>query len=75
MVISESDYLLELWDRDICPWCGKHIPEGTRVGSGRKSEGGFCSLSCYVNYHSMELVERARKAGETALESRKRQSG
>lgn len=41
---------LELWDRNICPNCGKTIPQGTRVGSGRKREGGFCSLDCYTSF-------------------------
>lgn len=59
---NEAEYLLELWDRDICPNCGKDIPEGTRVGNGRKSEGGFCSLACYADYHSLELAARARRA-------------
>jgi len=39
---SEKNYLLELWDRNICPNCGADIPERTRVGSGNKAEGGFC---------------------------------
>ena len=70
MGLSESDYLLELWDKNVCPWCGNTIPEGTRVGSGRKSEGGFCSLRCYADYYALELVERARKAQETARRAR-----
>jgi hypothetical protein len=37
MAESEQNYLLELWDRN-----GKKIPEATRVGSGRKSDGSFC---------------------------------
>lgn len=36
----ETRLLLELWDKNICPFCGKSIPEGRRVGSGRKREGG-----------------------------------
>lgn len=66
MDISESQYLSELWVANICPWCGKSIPEGTRVGSGRKSEGGFCSLACYANYHSAELQEKAQKVSQIA---------
>lgn len=66
MDIPESQYLLDLLLKNICPWCGKEIPEGTRVGSGRKDEGGFCSLACYANYYSLELQERARKVAETA---------
>jgi hypothetical protein len=66
MTISETEYLLELWEQNVCPFCGNPIPEGTRVGSGRKSEGGFCSLRCYADYYALELAERARKALDTA---------
>jgi len=58
MAESEQSYLLELWDKNICPNCCKKIPEGKRVGSGKKSDGGFCSLGCYVEYHEAELIER-----------------
>ena len=61
MARSERDYLLEFWDKNICPNCGKAIPEGKRVGSGKKSEGGFCNLGCYAEYHGAELVERHKK--------------
>jgi predicted nucleic acid-binding Zn ribbon protein len=64
MVTSVEAYLLELWDQSICPNCGKAIPEGTRVGSGRKSEGGFCSLDCYANFYQLALAERARRLAE-----------
>lgn len=66
MMMSETEYLLELWEQNLCPFCGNAIPEGTRVGSGRKSEGGFCSLRCYADYYALELAERARKALDTA---------
>jgi hypothetical protein len=36
----------------------------TRVGSGRKSEGGFCSLDCYASFYQLELTERARRLVE-----------
>jgi len=58
---SEREHLLELWGKNICPYCGKTIPEGKRVGSGRKAEGGFCSLDCYTRYYQFELGERARR--------------
>ena len=61
MAESERNYLLELWDKNICPNSGKKIPEGTRVGSGKKSEGGFCSLGCYGEYYKTELTERHRR--------------
>ncbi len=72
MANSERDYLLELWDKNICPNCGKIIPERTRVGGGKKSEGGFCSLDCYAQYWKLELVERAKKVA--ALVERHRSS-
>ena len=50
MAESIEASLLELWDRNICPNCGKTIPQGTRVGSGRKREGGYCSLDCYPSF-------------------------
>ena len=61
MAKSEEEYLLELWQKGICPYCGSSIPEGKRVGSGKKAKGGFCSLDCYARYYELELVERAKK--------------
>jgi len=61
MARSESDYLLELWDKKICPFCREPIKEGKRVGTGRKKDGGFCSLGCYTRYYELELRERARR--------------
>jgi hypothetical protein len=72
MAESEQNYLLELWDRNICPNCGKNILAGKRVGSGKKSDGGFCSLSCYGEYYRTEMIERAQKVA--ALAQRHRQS-
>ena len=60
MAQSEEKYLLELWEKSVCPNCGKRIPEGTRVGSGKRSEGG-CSLDCYATYRAAELVERYKE--------------
>jgi hypothetical protein len=61
MARSEREYLLEFWDRSICPYCGKSIPEGKRIGSGRKSEGGFCSLDHFTAYHELKFREKAKK--------------
>ncbi len=71
MAESEQSYLLELWDNNICPNCGKKIPAGKRVGSGKKSEGGFCSLDCYGEYYRAEIVERAQKVAALAGRHRK----
>ncbi len=58
---ATTKWLLDLWEKNICPQCGKVIPEGARIGSGRKSEGGFCSLDCYAKFYEAELVERAKR--------------
>jgi hypothetical protein len=68
---TEAEYLLDLWERNVCPYCGKQIPEMSRVGSGRKSDGGFCSLDCYARYHALELAERARKIQELSARQRR----
>ena len=67
---SEATRLLLLWEESICPYCGKVIPEGTRVGSGRKSAGGFCSLDCYAEYYKLELIERAKRVAAIAERNR-----
>ena len=59
MARTEKDYLLDLWERGICAYCGQQIGEGRRVGSGKKSEGGFCRLECYARYYALELNEKA----------------
>lgn len=68
---SEREYLLELWSKNICPYCGNTIPEGKRVGAGRKSKGEFCSLDCYVRYYEQELKERVRRIAKLAERHRK----
>ncbi len=69
---GEGEVLRELWEKNICPSCGKLIPEGERVGSGRRREGGFCSMDCYVEYHKEKLIERAKRV--IALAARHRNS-
>jgi hypothetical protein len=64
MARSEREYLLELWSKNICPYCGEPIPEGKRVGSGKRADGGFCSLGHYAAYHELSLrkkLERLKK--------------
>jgi hypothetical protein len=70
MANPESQYLLELWDKQICPNCGKSIPEGKYIGSGKKSAGGFCSLGCYADFYRLEIAERAKKVQELAKRHR-----
>ena len=57
---QERSLLLELWNRQICPFCGRIIPDGTRVGTGRKQDGGFCSLDCFARYRDLELLDRIK---------------
>jgi hypothetical protein len=71
MAMTEQTYLLDLWSRNICPTCGKAIPDGTRVGSGRKSEGGFCSLDCNVRYYAVEIHERVTRLMKLTVSSKK----
>jgi hypothetical protein len=59
-----EEQLLKLWDKNICPNCGKDIPAGQRIGSGQKRKGGFCSLDCYASFYRYELAERARRISE-----------
>ena len=58
---SEEEYLLELWERNICPQCGSEIPGGKKFGTGKKREGGFCSLECYTLYHQTEIIKRQQR--------------
>ena len=60
MAISEAAYLNMMWERKECPSCRRAIPTGKRVGTGRKKDGGFCSLDCYARYDAMELTEKAK---------------
>ena len=62
----EEIYLLEYWERGVCPYCANAIPEGKRVGTGAKSEGGFCSLDCYARYCELELRERHKRSLDAA---------
>jgi hypothetical protein len=61
---SEEEYLLELWERNVCPNCGASIAKGTRVGSGQKAKGGFCSLDCYARFYEVEIIQRTHRLAE-----------
>ena len=54
--IVGPEHLPKLWQ--------DHPTQGTRVGSERKSEGGFCGLDCYSSFYQLELTERARRLVE-----------
>ena len=61
---EEERFLLECWTQNVCPQCSKQIPEGKRVGSGKKSDGGFCCLDCYGEYHKKRLIEKHKRLME-----------
>jgi hypothetical protein len=61
LAITEESFLLDCWERGVCPFCGKAFPPTERVGSGQKAKGGFCSLTCYTKYYEMDIVERQNK--------------
>lgn len=64
--MEHSQYLLLLWMAGTCPCCGVSIPEGTRIGTGHKTDGGFCSMDCYLAYYSLEATERTQRARRLA---------
>lgn len=63
MATSEQTYLAECRTDNMCPYCHKTFPPEERIGSGRKSEGGFCSLDCYTKYHATDILERQSRLG------------
>jgi hypothetical protein len=63
MVSAKPKNLLDYWQRNICLACGKNISPGTRVGTGSKADGGFCSLDCYTTYDFFELSQKANTLG------------
>jgi hypothetical protein len=60
MAISETAYLKMMGERSLCPQCYRTLVAGQQVGSGKKSDGVFCSLKCFSSYHALDLIERAR---------------
>lgn len=52
---TEEEYLAELWERNVCPTCEGIIPEGSRVGGGKKAQGGFCGLRCFARYYQKDI--------------------
>jgi hypothetical protein len=58
---DEQEYLAHCWVSNVCPCCGNHFEPSSRVGSGSKEKGGFCSLECYAKYYQYELRERIKR--------------
>jgi len=57
--------------KNKCKNWGKAIKSGALVGSGKKSEGIFCSLGCSAEYNKAKLLERAKKVQALADRHRK----
>jgi hypothetical protein len=57
----EEEYLLELWERNICPFCGNLIPEGTRIGRGQKPlcSPQFSDVTRIPDLSSLKSIETA----------------
>lgn len=53
---SEEELLDELESQSLCPHCMETLT--SRLGSGRKADGIFCSLSCYFQYHRTAIIQR-----------------
>jgi len=61
MAVTEESFLLDCWERGVCAYCKKTFPASSRVGSGKKQEGGFCSLRCFAEYHKLTLAEKHQR--------------
>jgi hypothetical protein len=59
--LSERMYLARAWEDGVCPRCGKKVTAKDRVGSGRRADGGFCSLQCYAEYYQAEIRSKYRR--------------
>ena len=49
MAESEQNYLLELWDKNICPTCGKKIPAGKRSEAAKRVTAGSAVSTAMAN--------------------------
>ena len=58
MDTSEPDAMRSLAAQNVCPNCGKTIPQGKRHVYG---DGVFCSLDCVAVYNAVGLVERHKR--------------
>lgn len=58
---DEESFLRQCWDSGLCPCCKRSFPASQRIGSGKRAEGGFCSLNCYAEYYKDELATRLRR--------------
>jgi hypothetical protein len=55
---TERRLLLEIEGRSLCPFCGQHVKPESRIGTGSKASGVFCSLNCFAEYSVLELSDR-----------------
>jgi hypothetical protein len=45
MADTDENYILDAWEKRICPTCGAIIADERAYGSGRIKDGRFCSLA------------------------------
>jgi hypothetical protein len=62
MADTDENYILDAWEKRICPTCGAIIADERAYGSGRIKDGRFCSLACYGKYHEAAIAKRANEA-------------
>jgi len=66
MAETEEAFLRQCETQGICPACRGALT--SRVGSGARSKGVFCSLKCFGDWHAGDLwrrhLERLKEQGE-----------
>lgn len=56
MAVQEEAHLQKCLAANVCPVCSKSLK--TKVGSGKKKDGVFCSVACYGEWHAEMLKRR-----------------
>jgi hypothetical protein len=62
--VTKEQRVRKAAEHDSCPQCGKSLTD--RVGSGRLSDGVFCSLNCMALFHDDYYRERISHATPSA---------
>ena len=66
--LAEDDqrHAQQTLDRMFCAECHAPIVAGDGVGSGKITDGLFCTLTCFGKYHRARLAKIARRVAATA---------
>ena len=67
MDTTETVYLKHCLERKKCPYCGRDLVDGQRVGTGRFDDGVFCSLDCFAKYSQSDFSTRPQRRDAGAL--------